>query len=472
MRASQQMQGRAAQRQRISPRLVAAGAVLKMSSEELQLRLEEEAELNPALEIVWDQMCPTCGRGLSNGNCWFCSLGADNGKDRTAAYDAFPIAAPRFRNDGGDNVYDPLENAQAPLTLRDHVLLQARLVLSSKDLAIAEYLVAGLNEDGLLEGSLEEAAEALGAEQSRVLRVLSHLQSLDPPGVCARSVQESVLIQFRELAAEAPVADLVEPIISGHWRDLANHAYEKIGRALRASPEAIESAVAFIRENLHPYPGRLYRAPHQSSRQSRFGVLRPDVIIRQYLADYLVEVVRPFDFELKVSEAYRRLHLLPSNGDGNSGEHRLALEQYRRATWLLQSLALREQTLRQIAEYVAVFQRPFLDTEFEHKMKRLTRTQVAEHIGKHPSTVSRAVSGKFVLVPSGTLVPFEKFFSPAVAPKTVIAELLSNEDPERPLTDEQICRILRVRGFQIARRTVAKYRLALRLPSSPQRGRH
>ncbi|MDH4209278.1 MAG: hypothetical protein OEV76_10420, partial [Anaerolineae bacterium] len=199
---------------------------------------------------------------------------------------------------------------------------------------------------------------------------------------------------------------------------------------------------------------------------------RPDVLIRRDLGDYAVEVIRPFDFDVKVSEAYRRLSLTARNGDGDSPEHRLALDQCRRATWLLHSLAMREQTLREIAEQVVVVQRPFLDTESDQKMKRLTRTEVAQRIGKHVSTVSRAISGKFVLLPSGNLVAFGKFFAAAVAPKTVVAELLSNEDPDRPLTDEQICRILRVRGFQIARRTVAKYRLALRLPSSVQRGRH
>jgi len=150
----------------------------------------------------------------------------------------------------------------------------------------------------------------------------------------------------------------------------------------------------------------------------------------------------------------------------------MAAEQYRRASWLLQNLALRGQTLREIAEVIVVCQRPFLDTESGQKMQPLTRTEVAQRIGKHASTVSRAISGKFVLLPSENLLPFEKFFASAVAPKTVVSELLANEDPSSPLTDEQICRVLRVRGFQIARRTVAKYRLALRLPSSIQRGRH
>jgi RNA polymerase sigma-54 factor len=471
MRAAQRIQHRTAQKQRISPRLIAAAAILQMSSEELQAHVEQEASVNPALEIAVEQTCPTCGRALTNGACWLCD-GANGGPDlRPTAYDGLPLPSPQPGWDG-DDPYDPLEHVSAPVSLHDHVLMQARCVLSPDDMPIAEYLIAELNGDGLMEISPEEAADDLGLDLPQVLSVLSRLQRLDPPGVCACSAQQSLLIQLRGLAAENGVPELAEPILSDHWRDLANHSYRKIGHALAASPEAVEEAISFIRGNLHPYPGRLYRDPYEKQRRPRLGVLRPDVIIRRTAADYEVEVVRPFDYELRVSEAYRRLCAATSNGNGRSPQHVMAAEQYRRASWLLQNLALRGQTLREIAEIVVVCQRPFLDTESDQKMQRLTRTEVAQRIGKHASTVSRAISGKFVLLPSENLLAFEKFFAPAVAPKTVVAELLANEDPTHPLTDEEICRVLRVRGFQIARRTVAKYRLALHLPSSIQRGRH
>jgi RNA polymerase sigma-54 factor len=472
MRVAQRLHSRNVQTQRISPRLLAAGAILEMSSEQLQLRIEEELTLNPALEVVWDSVCEICGRGLSNGVCLFCRQGAGGEAPRASDYEDAPLPPLLSRGSHEDDDYDPLDNVGSPLSLRQYVWLQARVALPPSDLAIAQYLTATLTDDGLLEGSLEEAAEALGVTTARVAAVISQLQSLDPPGICARSVQESVLIQVRELASASPVPDLVEPILTHHWRDLANHAYEKTARALGASVERVDEAVAFIRDNLHPYPGRLYHPRHDHPRSNPLSVVRPDVIFRRDLADYVVEVVQPCDFELRVSEAYRRLEGLARKNGSGSPEHELALEQCRRATWLLQCLSLREQTLRQIAENVAAFQRPFLDTEAEGKMKALTRSQVAEQIGKHPSTVSRAISDKFVLLPSGKLMSFGAFFLVAAGPKTVVAELLSREDPERPLTDQQICRILQVRGFQVARRTVAKYRLALRLPSSDQRGRH
>lgn len=469
MRLVQQTQQRTIQSQRISPRLVAAGTVLQMSCEELQLYLEQEAALNPALELVRDHVCPTCGRGVSDGVCWFCRRFGEPG-ERVGQADTMPLPSLRPRADA-EEAFDPLERAQAPLTLREHVLFQAQLVLSPTNMPIAEYLVAGLNDDGLLETTTEEAAATLGMESARVMGVLSLLQTLDPPGVCARSVQEGVLIQLRELAAECPAPPLVEPILTHHWRDLANHTYAKIARALDTGLAQVEQAVAFIRENLHPYPGRLFHPPHERAPASPLAVMRPDIVLRRSLADYEVEFVRPFDFELRVSEAYRRLAVSVGNG-ADSPEHRLALEQYRRASWLMQSLAMREQTLRQIAGFVAAYQRPYLDTELDSKLKPLTRTRVAQEVNKHPSTISRAIDNKFVLLSSDTLVSFGIFFSSTAAPKTVIAEVLAREDPQRPLTDEQLRQVLRVRGFRVARRTVAKYRLSLRLPSSAQRGRH
>lgn len=470
MRIQQQISQRPTRTQRINPRSIAAGLILQMPSEELQLRIDEEIAANPALEVNWNETCPDCGRGLANGVCWSCRSQQAVEAAPGVSPDAFSPSWSRTRveRDGGD--FDPVENACAPLGLQEYVLQQARLVLDPSQYRIAEYLVAGLDPDGLLDGEVEEAGPALGVGPAQVQAVLGKLQALDPPGVCARSVQESVLAQLRELAAEQDLPPQLEAIVGAHWRDLANHAYDKIARRLDLSPEQVEAAVAFMRTHVCPYPGRLFHPPHARQDEGpRFA--RPDVIIRRELADYVVEIVHAFDFELRVSEAYQRVCAAARAGGSDSAEHAQTVEQYRRAVWLLRSLQFREQTLRQIAEYAVAYQRSFLDTGLEHKMRLLTRTQVAAYINKQVSTVSRAIAGKFVLLPSGELVPLAKLFSPAVAPKTIVAELLSNESPDDPLTDEKIARILRVRGFNVARRTVAKYRLALRLPSSVQRGR-
>ncbi len=472
MRASQLTRGRPAQAQRMNPRLIAAGMLLQMPNEELQFRLEEELALNPALEAVWDQTCPDCGRGLVNGICWACR-GLSRIEDAAPSpLDSmrFSLAFPRGDDDGKN--FDAIENARAPLSLQDHVLEQARLILSNGDFTIAEYLVAGLSDEGLMETAPEEAAEALGAALDRVQAVLVRLQSLDPPGICARTVQESVLLQLDQISGQVGVPEHIGDLIRNHWRDLANHAYAKIGRAFGISVERVEEAVEFLRHNLCPYPGRLYHPPHEERGHRQGRAVRPDIIVRKELAEYLVEIVRPFDYELRVGEAYQRLASAAGRSQLDGPEYLQALEHCRRATWLLQSIEFREQTLRQIAEYTVQVQRPFLDTGLDRKLKRLTRTQIAEYIGKEVSTVSRATAGKFLLLPGGELVPFSRLLSPSLAPKTIVAELLSAEDPNDPLTDEKIARILQVRGIKLARRTVAKYRLALRLPSSAQRGRH
>ena len=471
MRLVQQTTQKAAQTQRISPRLVAAGVILRMASDELQSRLEEELSLNPALEAVWENNCPSCGRGMSGGLCRTCRPEAGAADLRSMPSDEMPLPSfPSARQ--YDDTFDPIENAEAPVSLRDYVLPQARLAVAHRDLPIAQYLVDAMDEDGLVDASVEEVAVALRVATDRVEQVLSQLQELDPPGVLARSVQESALIQLHQLAREGDVPPLAEQIIAQHWHDLELHAYKKAARALGVSPDEVEQTLAFIRENLHPYPGRLHCSVPGNGHERGAGAVRPDVSIKRSGPDYEVDVARPFDYELRVSEAYRRLCSRARNGNRDSAEYQLAVDHYRRAIWLLQSLALREQTLREIAGFIVQHQRPFLDTESEEKMKPLTRTQVAQAIGKHVSTISRATSGKYVLLPTGRVVRFERFFSGSIGAKTVVAELLERESPDRPLTDEQICRILRVRGFTIARRTVAKYRLALKLPSSVQRGRH
>ncbi len=236
-RASQVASGRPAQGQRMNPRLIAAGTLLQMTNEELQFRLEEELALNPALEAVWEQICPDCGRALVNGTCWACRSLPRLEEIAPSPLESlqFSLAFPRADDD--DRSYDAIENARAPLSLQDHVLAQARLALPASDFRLAEYLVAGLSDAGLLETDPEEAAEALGVGLARVQAVLRRLQLLDPPGVCARTVQESVLIQLRQLVVDAEVPDAIETLIADHWRDLANHAYAKIGRALGISVE-------------------------------------------------------------------------------------------------------------------------------------------------------------------------------------------------------------------------------------------
>jgi RNA polymerase sigma-54 factor len=176
-----------------------------------------------------------------------------------------------------------------------------------------------------------------------------------------------------------------------------------------------------------------------------------------------------------VSESYRRLHrMLMRQGRSDSRNGwKQAVDQLRRADWFIQSIRMRRRTLQQVAEAVVEIHRPFLDTGLQEKLRPLTRAKVALLLGKHESTISRATANKYVFLPSPSsrVVGFDIFFKPSLSPKSIIEDIIRRESAGSPLTDMQICQLLSTRGFNIARRTVAKYRLALRIPSSEQRGR-
>jgi len=373
---------------------------------------------------------------------------------------------------------------ESPVGLQEHLRQQARTVVSGGDYFIADYLIANINDRGLPEsqsptrqsrygdGATSEAAEALGVPVERVEAVLGQIQTLDPPGVGGRSPQECLLIQLHSLAEDGKTHPRAESIVRDHWRALASHQYCAIARALRCTPGEVDEAVSFIRANLDPYPGRQYRPFWQSQPGNPEIAGRPDILLRRELDEYQVEVAE-LDIEVRLSEAYARLRstAIRATRDFSTPEGRIALDSLRRAEWFLQSLQMRRDTLRAVAEAVVIAQRGFLDTGSEESLKPLTRAQVASRVGKHESTVSRAIAGKFVLLPNGSMVPFEKFFAPAASPKSVIRELIERETPDNPLTDEQLDQALAARGFRLARRTVTKYRLALKIPSSDQRGR-
>src|SRR5574340_1704344 len=146
MRTSQQTRQRPGQTQRINPRSIAAGLILQMPSEELQLRIEEEIATNPALEASWDQTCPDCGRGLANGICWVCRSAQAAAAPPEASFDLPPLPSERYARASGERPYDPVESACAPLSLQEHVLQQAHLVLANGDYRTAENLISGLSD--------------------------------------------------------------------------------------------------------------------------------------------------------------------------------------------------------------------------------------------------------------------------------------------------------------------------------------
>jgi len=452
-------------RQRMGAKLIAAGAILEMSSLQLQERIEQELANNPALELAEELVCPVCHALLGQGRCPNCGY---------PSYTAPPAADLPFvepAREPAEEEEDLFARVELPTTLRDHLRLQAHLALPKQDYPAAAYLIANTNDRGLLDSSLEDLALEARVTLPDLERVQAALQMLDPVGVCSRDSRQALLVQLRQLALEQPVPPLAGRIVEELWQALGSHAYTRIAHDLAAPLAQVEQAVEFIRTNLNPYPGNQFRVAWHSLPGNPQALGRPDVVIHRNLDEYVVEVLESNDYLLRISESYHALRREQARRISESWEH--ALDCLRRAEWFLHSIRMRRRTLQQVTECIVAEQHPYLDTGSEERLQPLTRAHVAETLGKHESTVSRTISGKFVLLPppSSRVVPLDHFFAPALGIKSEIESLILRESAERPLTDAQICQILSTRGHRIARRTVAKYRLALRIPSSEQRGR-
>jgi len=463
---------RTATRQKMAAKLIAASAVLQMSSAELQRKVEEELTANPALEMADDALCPHCQTPLEAGRCRNCGP-----RDLAVTVDSAPAEpsydlpwepSRRAPDDEGGDLYSRIE---APTTLQDHLRVQARMALRRDDHAIADYLISNITDEGHLDCHVEDAALHAGVPAWRAERVLKTIQRLDPTGVGGRDLAECLLIQLEQVEEEGISQPHVRRIITDHWKDLIHHGYLKIARSLRIPPEQVQEALDFMRHHLNPYPGRQFQEYRRALPSAPEKMGRPDVVIHRRLDQYLVEVPDPTEYGLRVSGSYRELcqEAFRDRARYLRADWEQAQHYVERAQWFIHSIRKRRETIREITQRVVEIQHAFLDTGADESLAPLTRARVAALVGKHESTVSRATSGKLVLLPSGRMIKFQKFFAPAQAIKSVIEDLVGRESPDAPLTDDQICRALGMRGHHIARRTVAKYRLALRIPSSEQR---
>jgi RNA polymerase sigma-54 factor len=358
----------------------------------------------------------------------------------------------------------PFENlVRSTSSLADH--LEEQLRLATDDAAtrrIGLEIIGNLDDDGYLRAELAEIAERCQCTVQEVERVLALVQSFDPPGVAARSIQECLLLQLNSDPAPDPVS--VE-IVEHHFEDLSRRRYPDIARALKLPLDRIMESVEEIM-GLEPKPGRRFGAP-----DTRYIV--PDVIVQKLGDDYVVLLNEEGIPRLRINALYRSL--LRNAGD----EARHYVEQkLRSALWLIKSVDQRQRTLRKVTQSIVKFQREFLDKGVAY-LRPLSLRDVGEDIGMHESTISRVTTNKYVETPQG-LFELKFFFHSgiesqdgqrvsSISVKKMIQDLLAQEDPAKPLSDQDVARVLKGRGLQIARRTVAKYREELGILPSHQR---
>ncbi len=358
--------------------------------------------------------------------------------------------------------------ASTSTTLYDHLNWQLRLTDAPAEIKeIAELIIGNINENGYLKTSVEELSELSGKPVEKVEEALRIIQDMDPPGIGARDLKECLLIQIRHLGLQGT---LVEKIIQNNLSELEKKNYNAIVKQYNATMEDVMMAVNIINE-LDPKPARNF-ASHETN------YIVPDVFVEKTEEGFKITLNEEGIPRIRLNNYYRRL--LSNQKDLTKEEKKFLTEKLRSAMWLLKSLDQRNRTIYKVTESIVKFQREFFEKGKDY-LKPLNLRTVAEDINMHESTVSRVTLNKYLACDHG-IFSFRFFFSSGLKNrdgqevsstivKDMIRKIIEKEDPKKPYSDQKIADILKKQNIKIARRTVAKYREELKIPSHSKRKR-
>jgi RNA polymerase sigma-54 factor len=523
---SPRLQLRVAQKQILTPGLVQMVTVLQLNRLELKEMITQEIVKNPVLEeateepgeeVTAEELLPLLEREtvadpadkqileaavLNDANAFDGAVGdvAINGtlfpdaeETASAASDAETAVAepeqpaatdpfdeidfgsffddyldPGYKSPASESVEKPSFETflSTPLTLGDHLRSQLSVSLVSDAVRdAAESIIGNLDEDGYLSASLEEIATAGEHKPEDVEEALRVVQTLDPAGVGARNPRECLLLQIESLNGKGGVA---WQIVTSHMRLLETRQYKELAKVLGRPMEHIEAAVNMI-HHLNPRPGLRY-----SGAGAR--VVEPDVYFIKDGDDYIIQMNDEDVPQLRLNAQYRKM--LDRENGATKEVRDYVRERYTSAIQLMKNIEQRKQTIMRVCQAIVRRQTEFLAHGLDH-LKPMMIKEVAEEVGVHPSTVSRAVASKYVHTPQGVF-ELRYFFSEAVQGpsggstpllllKRMVKKMIEGENRTKPLTDDQITTLLQTQGINVTRRTVAKYREDMKIPSTHQR---
>ena len=413
--------------------------ILQLSAADLMEFLNEQALENPAIEIEYSLQSRT--------------------KASRHKEDVSPL----------DFVAKREESLQAHLL--EHLRFQK---ISPKLKIIAEYLIGNINSWGYLEITIEEVMQNLNVSKDEAEDALGVVQSFEPAGVGARNLQECLMLQLQK--CRQPVHPLVETLIRFHLPDLAAGKVKPVAQQLKVEPVDIQSALEDIRRLFHPKPGAAYEPV-------RSDYIIPDVIVKKMKDSYVLTLNDDLFPNVVIRQDYQKmLNILDKKNNKLENElYKYLREKVQSGMEMMRSLEQRKKTIYRVAEAVVRRQTGFMEygTQF---VQPLRLKDIAEELDMHESTISRATQGKYMQTPHGVF-EFKYFFAnglPAggggevssVSVKNRIKLLIERENPGSPLSDAKICELLAREGIDISRRTVAKYREELNIPSSAKRKRY
>jgi len=473
----------------------------EVSQEEVQAMLERERSAEPADQSILQQLSQTDAAGESEPVESFSDSGSSQAaSDFTSDFTSdFPAAAapaeaeqpepkkdsdpfdeidfgsffddyldPGYKTPSAEAVEKPSFETflSAPVTLADHLQSQLSIeILAEPVREAADSIIGNLDDDGYLMMSVEELAESGHHRIEDVTVALKAVQSLDPSGIAARDMRECLLIQLENHNGCGGVA---WQIVHNHLKLLETRQFKELAKVLGRPQEHIQIAVDMIRR-LDPRPGLRFTT-------SAARAVEPDVYITKDGDDYLIQLNDEDLPQLRLNAQYRRM--LDRDNEPSKEVRNYVKERYASALMLMKNIEQRKQTILKVCQSIVQRQGEFLDRGID-ELKPMMIKEVAEEIGVHPSTVSRAVASKYAHTPQGVF-ELRYFFSEAVQGpsgsatpllilKRRVKKMIAEENPAQPLTDEQITAQLQREGIQVTRRTVAKYREDMKIPSTHQR---
>jgi len=375
---------------------------------------------------------------------------------------------PGFKSPASENVEKPSFETflSSPVTLSDHLRSQLALVAMSESVRdAAEEIIGNLDGNGYLTATLQEIVDEGGQPLADVEEALRIVHTLDPAGVGAADVRECLLLQIESRNGRGGVA---WNIVADHLKLVESRQFKELAKALHRPIEHIQVAMDVIR-HLDPRPGLRYSGP--GARQ-----VEPDVYISKDGDDYLIQLNDEDVPNLRLNPQYRRM--LDRSQEPNKDVRNYVRDRYASAIQLIKNIEQRKHTILKVCQSIVRRQAEFLEQGIDC-LRPMMIKEIAEEIGVHPSTVSRAVSSKYAHTPQGVF-ELRYFFSEAVQGpggtatpllilKRRVKKMIEEEDTAHPLTDEQITDLLQNEGIQVTRRTVAKYREDMRIPSTHQR---
>ena len=438
----------------MTPELIQAIQILQYNNQELNEYIDKELLENPILESEYHKESDT-------------EIDIDSLRDQLIQADENVEAYKQWESHSTNDEYSYENFVDFNYTLTEFLIEQLHFSsLKGQDAEIGRYIIENIDDNGYLSMSLEEICSVLDVDLDSCERVLDLIHTFEPSGVGARDLNECLIIQ---LASLGELTDEIEFIISNRLKDLADNKYALISKEVGISLTEVQE-IADLIKTLEPKPGRGFDSDNS------IKYILPDIYVEETNGEYIVSANDGSTPSLHISSYYNSL---TEEAKSDKELSNYLNNRFNSAMWLMKSIEQRKKTIYNVASAIVQFQNDFF-AKGERFLKPLTLKQIAETVGVHESTVSRAINGKYMQCPRGVF-ELKYFFTGGIlnedgsgvssnSIKSMIKEFVDAEDDKKPLSDSKISEMLHEKGIDISRRTVAKYRDDIGImPSSKRR---